>query len=80
MAKRKKRTLKNAQAEMIALLEYMMAEVYAGGEEKHYRLRMPYSEDGTEMVVDISVYADGELRDDDSGTKFKITGPNKKRH
>lgn len=80
MAKRKKRTLKSAQAEMIALLEYMMAEVYAGGEEKHYRLRMPYNEDGTEMVVDISVYADGELRDDDSGAKFKITGPNKKRH
>lgn len=77
--KRKKKTLKSAQQELIALLEYMMAEVYAGGNEKHYRLRMPYDGTNTELVVDISVYADGELKDD-NGRKYKITGPNKKRH
>lgn len=83
MAKRKKRTLKSAKVELIALLEYMMAEVYAGKEEKHYRLRIPYGVDEkskVELIADVSVYYDGELENDDTGTKFKISGPNKKRH
>jgi hypothetical protein len=81
MAKRKKRSLKGTQIETVALLEYLLAEVYSTGEEKHYRLRMPYGPDAVELVVDLSVYYDGELQDDsEPSNKFKITGPNKKRH
>lgn len=77
--KRKKKTLKNAQQELIALLEYLLAEVYAGKSEKHYRLRVPYDDSSVELIVDLSVYYDGELYDD-SGKRIKITGPAKKRH
>lgn len=81
MPKRTKRKLKGAQTEAIALLEYMLAEVYSTGDEKHYRLRIPYGNDKVELIVDISVYHDGELQDDsEPSNKFKITGPNKKRH
>lgn len=83
MPKRKKRKLKAAQAELTALLEYMLTEVYVAKEEKHYRLRIPYGTDEKntiELIADISVYYDGELENDSTGTKFKITGPDKDRH
>lgn len=81
MAKPKKKNLRSSQVETIALLEYLLAEVYESGEEKHYRLRMPYGPDTVELIVDLSVYYDGELQDDsEPSNKFKITGPNKKRH
>ena len=79
MPKRTKRKI--AQTEAVALLEYLLAEVYATGEDKHYRLRLPYGKDKVELVVDISVYFDGELQDESEPTnKFKIAGPAKKRH
>lgn len=78
--KRNKRKLKAYQTELIALIEYMFAEAYESGKEKHYRLKIPYGPDSVELVLDLSVYFDGELTDDDTGTKFKITGPAKKRH
>jgi hypothetical protein len=84
MPKKRKRTLKSAQLELVALLEYMLSEVHAGGEEKHYRLRIPYGTDErnkVELIADVSVYCDGELEDDrDDRKKFKLTGPYKKRH
>lgn len=79
MPKRTKRRV--VQTEAVALLEYLLAEVHATGDEKHYRLRLPYGEDKVELVVDISVYFDGELQDEsEPANKFKIAGPNKKRH
>lgn len=78
--KRNKRKLKAYQTELIALIEYMMAEAYTVGKEKHYRLKIPYGPDAVELVLDVSVYFDGELKNDDTGQKFKIAGPAKKRH
>lgn len=80
MPKRTKRKLKAYQTELIALIEYMLTEAYESGSEKHYRLKIPYGPDQLELVMDLSVYFDGELQDDDSGRKFKITGPDKKSH
>lgn len=78
--KRSKRKLKTYQTELIALVEYMMAEAYEVGKEKHYRVKIPYGPDSVELVLDLSVYFDGELQDDNTGAKFKIAGPDKKRH
>jgi hypothetical protein len=70
-----------AQTEAVALFEYLIAEVHASGEDKHYRLRLPYGPDKVELVIDISVYYDGELQDEsEPANKFKIAGPAKKRH
>lgn len=78
--KRKNRKLKAYQTELIALVEYMLTEAYEAGEEKHYRLKIPYGPDAVELILDMSVYFDGELKDEQSGSKFRITGPDKKRH
>lgn len=88
--KRRTLRLKAIQQEAIALLEYLMAESFASGVDKHYRLKVPYGpskpEDGmekqVEMIIDISVYFDGELsdtRNEDEPRKFKISGPDKGR-
>jgi hypothetical protein len=75
----KNRKLRKAtQIEALSLLEYLLAEVFESNEEKHYRLKVPYH--NAELVVDLSVYFDGELVDDSTSTKFRISGPNKKRH
>jgi hypothetical protein len=57
----------------------------------HYRLRLPYGsanenekmQKEVELVVDLSVYFDGEMNDERSEERtitFKITGPDKDRH
>jgi hypothetical protein len=90
--KRKKRKLKDCQQDAMSVLTYLLAEAYETGKDFHYRLRLPYgpkkSEDGmiaqVEIVVDFSVYFDGELSDErnesERVTKFKITGPDKGKH
>lgn len=89
MGKKRTKKLKALQHEAIALLDYLVAESYAAGEPKAARIRMPYgkiNEDekqflNAEMVVEISVYFDGELSDEREPEKrFKITGPTKDRH
>jgi hypothetical protein len=81
--KRKKRKLKAAQQETLALLEYLLAEAFESGSEKHYRLKMPYGhqpDNQVQFIVDISVYFDGELSDESGSKKFRITGPDKASH
>lgn len=78
--KRKARALKNAQLELMALIDFILAEAYEAQKDFHYRLSFPYgAEKQVRYVVDLSVYYDGELSDE-SGTKFKVSGPRKKRH
>jgi hypothetical protein len=88
----KRRKLKLLQAEAVSLMEFLVAEAYARGKDMHYRFRMPYGniskDDGleqqSEIVIDLSIYFDGELSDaqlnPDSPTVFKITGPDKGKH
>lgn len=89
--KRKKKIIRDVQKETTALLEYLLAEAYARGQDMHYRLKVPYGpikpndkmEKAAELIVDISVYFDGDLNDErntEQPTRFKITGPNKDRH
>jgi hypothetical protein len=83
--KRKNRRLKAASNEATALLDYLLAEAYETGKEKHYRLKLPYShKDGqqVEFVIELSVYFDGELKDErnEDGQKFRITGPGPDKH
>lgn len=91
MSTRKKRKLRKVQYELVSLVELLLAEAYWSHDEKHYRFKIPYgASDENEkvspealMVVDISVYFDGEVKDEreDRETKlFKITGPDKDRH
>lgn len=88
--KRRTLRLKAIQQEAIALFEYLIAESFASGADKHYRLKVPYGptkpndgmEKQVEMIIDISVYFDGELsdeRDETESRTFKITGPDKGR-
>lgn len=90
--KRTKKKLKAIQAELISLIEFMSSEAYFRGQDMHYRLKIPYPTVNandekiaeTQMVIDISVYFDGEMsdagNDDKKVRKFKITGPDKDRH
>lgn len=81
--KRKKTKLKEIQAEAIALFEYLIAEAYESQKEKHYRLKVPYGHEPdkqVEFIIDFSVYFDGELTDEASNKKFRVTGPNKRSH
>lgn len=90
--KRKSRRLTNIQREASAVLAFVLAEAYARGQDIHYRLRVPYgptqNNDGqklsTEMIVDFSVYFDGELSDArneaEPEKRFKITSPDKGKH
>ena len=85
----KRKKLRLTQTEALALLEYLVAESVASQKEFHYRLKVPYqtvtehdqTHDSALLVIDFSIYFDGELYDtNDPGRKFKITGPNKDRH
>lgn len=89
--KRKNRKLHKMQQEATALLDYLLAEAFFSNKEMHYRLKLPYGSiqpndtmsKEVELVVEISVYFDGEMTDerDEANTRtFKITGPNKGRH
>ena len=74
--------------EALALLDYLLAESYAHGKDMHYRLKVPYGdineverlEPQAQLVVEISVYYDGEMTNNERTREFKITGPNKNRH
>lgn len=82
MIRRKVRRI--AQHEALALLEFLVAECYATGNEQHYRILFPYEKDpDVQFVVNMSVYFDGvvkDARDPDNTKSFKVTGPDKGRH
>jgi UDP-N-acetylglucosamine pyrophosphorylase len=82
--KRKNRRLKALNHEATALLDFLLAEAYESGKEKHYRLKLPYShkdKQQIQFVVEISVYFDGELVDESAnGKTFRITGPATDKH
>lgn len=84
-----KRRLRKIQHEVVSLVEYLLAEVYATGEEKKYRFKIPYGalkKDSEQIspnaliVVDMDVYFDGELTHErEERTVFKVAGPYKNR-
>lgn len=85
MAKKPKTpTRKVMQTEALSLFEFAIAEAYAQGSDKHYRLAFPYGAEKAKMVVEIYVYFDGELHDstkaDEPEKVYKINGPKKSQH
>lgn len=88
--RRKTLKLKDLQTKAISVLDFLLAEAYARGEDIHYRLRIPYGAiqpgDGmlanAEMIVDFSIYFDGELHDESNpkSEPIRIGGPFKASH
>lgn len=86
--RKKNRRLKALGHELMSKVDFLVQEAVATGEEKGYRVRLPYrsvdrrsTADG-EIVIDVSIYFDGEFNEEsnEQGEVFKITGPHKARH